>query len=433
MTPQPPALPPPSPRGPLVLGYAALAALFLGLGSWAALARIEGAVLAVGRVEPELNRLALQHPDGGRVAEVAVREGQTVRAGQLLLRLNGSALSAELALVDMRLREARVRRARLTAERDGSADPAFDPALLTAAETDAGLMALIEGQRALLAARRDTAAHEADRLARLTAQLVRQIAGLDAAARAIRAELALAARERADQDALLRQGLTQSGKVLALQREEARLAAALGQLAAARAEAEGRVSQAEADLWRLESQARSDAAAELAEVEAAERELAQRHRALTDRLEQLGLHAPVAGTVQGLAVFGPGAVITPSQPVLYLIPAGRPPVIVARVAATDIGAVFPGQPVRLRFPALDPRNRPDLEGRVERLSADAFTDEHIGRAYYRAEITLAPGADGAALIPGMPVEAFFATGPRSPIAYLLDPLTTYFSRALREG
>ena len=123
---------------------------------------------------------------------------------------------------------------------------------------------------------------------------------------------------------------------------------------------------------------------------------------------------------------------------MFLIPQDRPLVIAVRVAPTDIDEVFIGQPVILRFSAFDSRTTPELSGQVVQVSADAFIDENAGITYYRAEIQLpeeelAKLPQGLTLIPGMPVEAFIRTADRTPLAYLMKPLTDYFAKAFRES
>ncbi|MDH3264768.1 MAG: biotin/lipoyl-binding protein, partial [Paracoccaceae bacterium] len=140
---------PVSARRPLVVGFFALALLVGGFGAWATLTTISGAVVAPGLIEVEQNRQAVQHPDGGLVAEVAAREGDVVTAGQVLMRLDGEVLASELALVEGELFEIMARRGRLEAERDASAEIAFAPALTEAALSRPDVAGQIEGQQRL--------------------------------------------------------------------------------------------------------------------------------------------------------------------------------------------------------------------------------------------------------------------------------------------
>lgn len=426
-----------SARRPLLIGFAALAILVGGFGGWAVFTTISGAVVAPGQIEVELNRQAVQHPDGGLVAEVAVREGDIVAAGDVMIRLDGALLSSELTLVEGELFEIKARRGQLEAERDGSEAIRFDAELTEAAQDRPDLDQLMERQRHLHEARRASRESETAQLERRRDQITTQIEGIEAQRRALDTQVALIGDELADQRGLLERGLAQASRVLALEREQARLEGARGELTAAAGEAAERITEIEVEILRIGTRTREEAITTLRDLGVRELELAERRRALSTRLARLDIRAPVSGTVFGLGVFGPGAVVKPAEPLLYLIPRDRPLVIASRVPAVDIDEVYSGQSVTLRFPAFDRRTTPEIEGRVSRLSPDAFADERTGQRYYRAEIVLAEGEEAKlsdlALMPGMPVEAFIRTGERSPLDYLLRPVAVYFNRAFRES
>ena len=167
-------------------------------------------------------------------------------------------------------------------------------------------------------------------------------------------------------------------------------------------------------------------------------ELEERFSALNERLSRMDIRASVSGVVYGLSVFTPRSVIRAAEPVLYLIPQDRPLVITVQVPPIHIDQVFVGQNAVLRFSALDQRSTPELFGKVVKVSPDAFTDETSRMSYYRAEILLDTGETdrlpaSVTLIPGMPVEAFIRTQDRTPLAYLIKPLSDYFAKAFREN
>lgn len=424
-------------RGPMLLGFLSLAILLGGFGTWAVMSNIAGAIIASGQIEVDQNRQVIQHPDGGVVAELAVTEGQQVEEGQVLLRLDASDIASSYAVVRGQLNEVRARRARLEAERDSQAEVAFGAELLRAAESDAELADILTGQRNLFAARRDTLDREIDQLNRRTEQIGNQIDGMIAQRTALERQQDLVAEELTAQQDLLERGLAQAARVLSLQREEANLLGTLGEIDAAAAEAEGRITETELAILQVETARREEAIAELREVRLQEEELAERAQALERQLANMDLRAPVAGVVYGLTVFGPRSVVRPADPVLFLVPQDRPLVISARVEAIHVDQVFLGQEVLLRFPAFDSRTTPDLYGLVTRVSADAFLDEATGASFYQTQIVLDEGQiellEGETLLPGMPVEAFIRTEDRTPLAYLVRPLTDYFNRAFRES
>ena len=427
-----------SARGPLLLGLFTLILLVGGFGSWAALSQISGAVVVSGQIEVEQNRQIVQHPDGGVVAEVLVREGDTVAAGDLLVVLDTTLLDSQLTPARAQLAELRARRARLEAEQDDADAITFPDALLRQADTDAEVADLIDGQRALFEARRETATTTLAQLARRRAQIDRQIEGLAAQEDSLREQVDLIGEELDSQQSLLDRGLAQASRVLSLRREASRLQGQIGELIAGRAEAEERISEIENQVLVYTVQRREEAIAELRDLRVRETEMSERVAGLSEQRSRTAITAPVGGVVYDMTVFGPQAVVTPAAPVLYIVPQDRALVIQARVPPIHIDQVNVGQDVILRFPAFDARTTPELSGEVILVSADAFVDDTSQAAFYRAELVLSPGEidklpDGLSLIPGMPVEAYLRTADRTPIAYLTKPLTDYFTRAFREG
>ena len=424
-----------SAKRPLLIGILALFVLVGGFGTWAVLAQITGAVIASGQIEVEQNRQDIQHPDGGIVAAILVNEGDMVAVGDVLIQLDAQDLQSELAVVEGQLFEIVARRARFEAERDLTDALAFDPLL-----TDEGVETteLRAGQTRLFEARLDSVAQEKEQLARRGGQIISQIEGIRAQEQALAAQLALIQQELASQQTLLDRGLAQASRVMALQREEAALRGQAGELVASIAQAEGRITEIEIELLKLDAQRREEAITRLRDLQYNELELRERHRTLQSRMERLDIRAPVSGVVYGMRVFAERSVVSAADPLLYLVPQDRPLVITAKIALTDIDQISPQQEVALRFSAFDQRETPELFGRVSLISPDAFQDETTGQSFYRAEIVLAEGEigrlpDGFVLIPGMPVDAFIRTARRSPIAYLTKPLADYFARAFRES
>lgn len=424
-------------RGPMILGMLALVALVGGFGAWAALSNIAGAVVASGQIEVDRNRQAVQHPDGGVVLSLDVIEGQRVAEGDVLMRLDPSDLQSSLSVANAQLNEWRARQARLEAERDLAMEITFPADLLDAASDDADLAELLEGQRNLFAARVEALTQATDQLNRRADQIRAQVEGIAAQSAALTDQRDLVELELVSVQDLIDRGLAEASRGLALRRESARLLGTLGELDASAAEAAGRITEIDLQILQLETERREEAIAQLREVRVEQAELAERARALTRQMGETEIRAPVDGVVYGLSIFGARSVVQAAQPVLYLVPQDRPLVISTRIAPTNVDEVFVGQDVVLRFPAFDSRNTPELFGQVRQVSADAFVDENSGISYYEAEIVLNEGEAARlaneTLLPGMPVEAFIRTEDRTPLAYLLRPLTDYFNRAFREG
>ena len=422
----------------LALGLGGLALLILGFGGWASFSEISGAVIAPGQIEVDQNRQVVQHPDGGVVAQILAQEGDSVRQGQLLIQLDATRLGSELAIIEGQLFELMARRGRLEAERDDKPEPVYDMLLRNSAASNADAAVLMAGQSQLLAARRASRAQEVAQLAKRRSQIDTQITGISAQSQALGQQLELIEQELKDQQTLLDRGLAQAGRVLALRREQARLSGQLGELTAQRALAQERATEIDLEVIKLRTQQREEAITRLRDLQFRELELAEQRRALLDQRDRLAIRAPASGIIYGLQVTTPRSVIRAAEPVMFIIPQDRPLVIAARVDPIHIDKITLGQPVNLRFSALDQRTTPELTGEVAKVSPDAFVDQARGLSYYRAEITL-PEAEQAKLpenirlLPGMPVEAFIRTGDRTPLSYLTKPLTDYFSKAFRDG
>ncbi|MEM6480217.1 MAG: HlyD family type I secretion periplasmic adaptor subunit [Pseudomonadota bacterium] len=426
-----------SARRPLTIGLIAAVILLGGFGTWAALTQISGAIIANSRIEVDQNRQVVQHPDGGVVDEINVDEGDVVEAGQVLVRLDPSSLRSQLSITESQLFELIARRGRLEAERDGREVIEFDDLLVETAAGNPDVADLIAGQERLIAARSETVAREISQLEKRRGQISDQIVGIEAQRVALGQQLDLIAEELADQISLLEKGLAQAPRVLALQREQARLSGQMGELSAQVAQAEGRVTEIDIEILKLDTGRREEAITTLRDLQFRELELREERRALIERVDRLEISSPVGGVVYGLQVFALRSVIRPAEPILYVVPQDRPLVINAQIETTDIDKLYLGQDVTLRFSALDQNTTPELVGQVVQISADAFQEEGSQLSYYRAEINLSEGEQerlpqDVTLIPGMPVEAFIRTEDRTPIAYLTKPLTDYFTKAFRE-
>jgi len=426
-----------SSRGPILLGTVCIFLLVGGFGAWSMLTQIAGAIVSSGRIEVEQNRQVVQHPDGGVVKEIFVTESAMVKAGDILLTLDGSALHSELAIVEGQFYEVVARRARLEAERDETDSITFPDSLIALASANPEIAEQVEGQASLFEARRDTLNRQTEQLQRRMSQTSDQIAGIDTQSRAMETQSDLIAEELENTKKLLEKGLAQQPRVLGLEREAASMQGDLGGLAASRAQAEGQISQIELELLRLAALRREEANTQLREIGPLELELSERQRALEERIDRLDIRAPVSGIVLGLQVTTPRAVIRPADAVLYLIPQDRPLVIATQVSPIHIDQVHPGQEVELVFSAFSSRTTPHLKGHISVVSADAFTDQKTGASFYRAEVELEPGEIArlgkVQLLPGMPVEAFIQTDTHTPMAYLLKPFTDYFIMAFRES
>jgi len=423
-------------RVPAMVGFAALAILVGGLGAWAVKTRLAGAIVSSGVIEVQSNRQVVEHPDGGVVGEIFVRDGDVVTSGDLLLRLDDTFLFSEQTIVVSQLFELLARRARLEAERDGTSSEDLGIRLLEVQQENNIGPDLIAGQQRLFDARLESMAKQTEQLNEQRAQIESEIEGTKAQLISLRRQVELIQDELEDQQSLLSRGLTQASRVLSLQREEASLSGEIGSLEASVARLRGQIAATEIQILELTATRREEAITTLRDVQTQVSELSERRLSLAERLSRLDIRAPVSGTVYDSQVFALQSVIQPAEPMMYVVPQDTPLLVAARVDAIHVDQLHVGQPVALRFPAFNQRETPEIDGQVLNVSADTFTDEQTGFTFYRAELAPIDGQierlNGQALLPGMPVEAMIKTDERTPLSYLIKPMADYFNRAFRE-
>ncbi|GAB1377728.1 HlyD family type I secretion periplasmic adaptor subunit [Pararhodobacter aggregans] len=419
-------------RSPILLGITTCVILLTGLIGWAASAAIISAVVAMGEVDVAPYRHPVQHPDGGVVAQLLVHEGQTVTAGELLAALDNAAPRTELDFIEAQIIEAEARLMRLRAERDG-----LDfPVLPVSAMEDRVRMRALRAQLRLYDARRETYERQEAQLLQRRRQAEAELEGLIGQRQELEAEAQILHEELDNQQTLRDRGLTPSTRVSELARANARLAGSRAALAARDGELRGQITEIAMQVSSLGAVRREEAELQFAETGRQLIELNARRAALLTHLAALEIRAPAAGVVHDLTLAAAGTVLRPAEVVMQILSAPPKPVLTLRVSPDEIDYIHLGQLAMLRFPGLTARELPDLPGRVTAISAATFVDERTGVRHFRVEIvptaeTLsAVGEDG--LVPGMSVQAFIATGVRTPLAYLIDPVRDHFARALRE-
>lgn len=415
-------------RRTLLAGVASLALLLGGVGGLAAITELSGAVIAQGTLVVSSNVKKVQHPSGGVVGAILVRDGDHVKSGQVVLRLDATITRANLAVVTKSLDELAARRARLEAERDGLEEILF-PADLSAESA-------VKGELSLFTLRRSAREGQRAQLKERIAQLGEEATGLAQQKTAKRREIELISTELDGVRKLWAQKLVPIARVTMLERDAARLEGEHGRLVAAIAQSKGKVSEIELQILQIDQDLRSEVAGELREAQGKIAELTERKVAAEDQLQRIDIKSPQDGIVHQLMAHTIGGVIQASEPVMLIVPVGDDLTVEARVAPQDIDQVTTGQKALLRLSAFNQRTTPELNGVLSTISADLTVDQKTGLGFYTARVRLpkeeVARLKGLSLTPGMPAEVFLPTHERTILSYLVKPLSDQMERAFRE-
>ena len=422
-------------RSNLILGAAVTAVLVGGGGLWLGLTKIAGAVIAPATVVVESNIKKVQHLTGGTIGGIFAQDGDHVRAGDVVARLDDTLTRANLQIISEDLDRATVRLARLEAERQGLPEMQL-PSSLQERMGDPELAALVRGERTLFESRATALTGQKAQLESRAKQLERQIDGLKAQQAAEDQSVVLLDGDLGDVQALYTKKLVSKERLSNIRLDATRAHGESGRLAAAVAEAQAKVSETELQVLQLDEQRRSEVTSELRETEAKQTELSERKVVAQDELTKTNIRAPQSGTVQESAIHTIGGVIAPGEVIMMIVPDTDNLVVDALIPPSRIDDVRPGQHVSIRFPAFDAGTTPACQGSVKRISADLIKDQQKQLSYFSARINVENKAacltDAKVLKPGMPAEVHISTDERSVWSYLLKPLTDQMSRAFRQ-
>lgn len=417
----------------LLAAIAAIALLVIGAGGWAATSNIAGAVIAPGLIVVDSNVKRVQHPTGGIVGQINVRNGDRVEAGDIVMKLDDTQTRANLGMVVSQLVELTGRKARLEAERDDGAQIVF-PADFESSGPDARRIA--DGERKLLASKRATIEGQKSQLRERVGQLTLESEGIKSQRTAKGRELKIVTEEFARVEDMYKRSLTPVTRVLAMQRDVVRIEGEFGALTAQLGRVGGQINETNLQLLTLEQTQRSEAQKELREIEGRIAELGERRIAAEDMLKRVDIRSPLGGIVHEMTVHTIGGVIGAAETVMLIVPVGDRLPIEARLMPQDIDRVRLGQPVVLRFSAFNQRTTPEVEGYVTHIAADLTREPQTGNTYFIARIAATDASlnklKGMRIVPGMPVEAFIETGNRTALSYLTKPVTDQLARTFRE-
>jgi HlyD family secretion protein len=419
----------------LLAGSAAALLLVGGVGGWAATTDLAGAVIAQGSLVVDSNVKKVQHPTGGVVGEVRVHDGDRVKAGDIVVRLDETQVRANLGVVTKGLDELAARQARDEAERDDNGTVVFPESLL-ARMSDPDVVHAVNGERRLFDIRRAARDGQKSQLRERIAQLNEEIRGLEKQRNARVDQVGWIKKELAGVNDLWSRNLVPYTRVTSLEREAARLEGELGQFIAQIAQTKGKISETELQIIQVDQDMRAEVGKDLAEIRAKSSELVERKVSAEDQLMRVDIRAPQDGVIMQSTVHTVGGVIMQGEPIMLVVPESDALTVEARISPQDVDQVYLGQPTSLRFSAFNQRTTPQLNGSVSRISADVTQDQKSGASYYTIRISVPDDEivrlEGLKLIPGMPVEAFIQTNERRVLSYLIRPLRDQIARAFRE-
>ncbi|WP_371737054.1 HlyD family type I secretion periplasmic adaptor subunit [Bradyrhizobium sediminis] len=384
-------------------------------------------------VESDVKKV--QHPTGGVIGEIRVKDGDRVREGDVVIRLDETVTRANLAIVIKSLNELAVRRARLEAERDGADEIGF-PSELLQEQDNYDLAGVIAGERKLFELRRSARLGQKAQLQERILQLQEEISGLAGQSASKRREIEFVNQELTGLRELWQKKLVPINRVMTLEREAVRLDGDSNQFVASVAQAKGKKTETGLQIIQIDQELRSEVAKELREIQGKSAELVERKVAAEDQLKRIDLRSPQNGVVHQLSVHTIGGVIGLSEPVMLIVPENDALTVEIRIAPSDIDQLRLGQRVSLRFSAFNQRTTPEISGSISRISADIAQDQKTGVSYYIGRVALSKEElvrlNDLKLLPGMPVEAFIQTTDRTVMSYLVKPLYDQIAKAFRE-
>jgi HlyD family secretion protein len=414
---------------------------FVVLLGWAAFARLDAAAMAPGHLAVTGQRQTVQHREGGVIAQIAVREGQKVKQGEILVRLAASDVAAQERAFAAQTITLLAQRARLLAEQLGQTHitPPPEFASLTGVDRSDADRAL-QVQQSQLRTRAAVLSAQRGVLGQRGMQASDQGSGYSRQVKAVDEQLRLIDDELNSLKEVAAKGFVSMNRVRALERAKADLQGQRGQYLATVSQTGSQRSETRLQVLEAQSTYNERIATELRDVESSLADVRPKWDAARDQLARTEIRAPATGTIVGLTVFTPGGVIAPGQKILDIVPDRAPLTIEAKLSPTDADDVRPGQKALVRFDTLHERSLPALKGKVERVSADAFTDDRTGQTYFTAEVFVPlselqridelRGAN--TLRAGIPVTVEIPLKKRTALQYLLEPLSGAFRRSLRE-
>ena len=420
-------------KRPAILGYLIVTVTFFVLGAWSAFAKLDSAVVASGVVAVESNRKTVQHLEGGIIKEILVREGQRVKQGDILFRIDSTQAQANFDLQHNQLYAALAQEARLVAEREGTTEVTF-PEELQEVRVHQTAARVLADQIKEFHERRASLSGQMDLLEAKIGQYKIEIEGLIVQQKATETQLRWIVEELADLRSLLDRNLVQKSRVLALEREKSRLEGVIGRSTADQAKAQNGIGEAQLQIRQLRQKFLEEVSGQILEARQKIADLREKVRVAKDVFRRVVIAAPVPGTVQNLKFFTVGGVIKAGEPLVEIVPERDRFIVQAHVSPHDTESLIPGMRAEIRFTAFRTNVLPLIMGHVESVSRDRLIDEATRQPYFLTQIIVedVPHEVRERLVAGMPADVLLPTGERTVLDYLVRPLKDRINSALRE-
>jgi len=421
----------------LAMGSWIMIILFGFIGGWAAFVPLDTGAVAPGKVVVDSNSKVIQHLEGGIIKEILVKEGQRVKAGDVLVRLDSTNAEARNEQLRGQWLTAKATEARLLAERDAAANVEFPEEITTLEATDEKIAKGLDAQRRLFKTRRENMQGEESVMRQKIRQSDEEINGLRQQVSSAAQQIALLDEEISVVQQLLSKGNAVKPRLLALQRQAAELQGRRGQAQAMISRANQTISEAKIAIVNQHTEFLNSVVNELKDTQLQLSNLDEQMRSSADIVRRIEITAPIAGQVNGLKIFTIGGVIQPGDTLMSIVPIGEKLVVDARIAPTDIDIVRSGLQANVKISVVDSRRLRPLSGEVVTVSADRFEDQQRGESFYIARVEipqkeLEAKLQGFELTAGMPAEVLIVTGERTMLSYLTRPIRESFGRAFRQ-
>ena len=424
-----------SSRGLLISGLLTFVILFLGVGLWMYTASIQGAVIASGQVAVTGKPQIVQHKDGGIISEILAQNGSQVKKGDALLKLDDTLLRSNLDIYKNRFQEFAAQRDRLLADRDGLSSIKWNDGVFQELGFEPELH-YRQAQDKIFNARQKTQRGQISQLGERVNQLHHQISGLGALSKSKRTQIDSLNVELKSIQSLAKDGYATKNRVRALERQLEELKGQEFERQAETARIRDTISEVKIQKSQVVKEFNQSVLTDLSAIELNLKDTKQRIISTQDQLSRIEIKSPISGVIHEQKFFTLGGVIAPAEPILQVMPQDKAMEFEVQVEPRYIDQIKMGQDVSILFSAFNARSTPQINGNVQHISLNTSIHKVTGIAYYPVKVSVRNDElrrlGKQSLVSGMPIEVFFTTESRSPLNYLLKPLTDNMNRAFRE-